>query len=117
MDGSNILTKKLEKIILKKYHKYFYGENSVPLIKTLSEKIICNEFSNSFSKEKIYSIYNFSSNKTKGRILKLSSAVKEFKQIYGKSVKIKIEKKQNNFYLLANLDADDVMLLYIKFDI
>ena len=95
----------------------FFGDNSIPLIKTLAKKIICNEFSNTSSKQKIYSIYNFGSNKIKGRILKLPSAVKEFKQIYGKSTKIKIEKKQNNFYLLANLDVDDVMLLYIKFDI
>ena len=40
------------KNILKKYHKYFYGDNSIPLIKTLSKKIICNEFSNSFWKTK-----------------------------------------------------------------
>ena len=52
-----------------------------------------------------------------GRILKLPSAVKEFKQIYGKNANIKIEKKQNIFYLLANLDVDDVILLNIKFDI
>ena len=105
------------KSILKKYHKYFYGDNSAPLIKTLSEKIICNEFSNSFSKEKIYSIYNFSSNKIKGRILKLPSAVKEFKQIYGKDANIKIEKKQNIFYLSANLNVDDVILINIKFKV
>ena len=105
------------KYILKKYHKCFFGDNSIPLIQTLSKKIICNEFSNSFSKQKIYSIYNFGSNKIKGRILKLPSAVKEFKQIYGKDANIKIEKKQNIFYLLANLDIDDVILVNIKFEI
>ena len=105
------------KNILKKYHKYFYGDNSIPLIKTLSKKIICNEFSNTFSKQKIYSFYNFGSNKIYGRILKLPLAVMEFKQIYGKKVNIQIEKKQNIFYLLANLDANDVILINIKFKI
>ena len=47
------------KNILKKYHKYFYGDNSIPLIKTLSKKIICNEFSNSQGKQKIYSIFSY----------------------------------------------------------
>ena len=105
------------KSILKKYHKYFYGDNSIPLINTLSKKIICNEFSNSQGKQKIYSIYNFGSNKINGRILKLPLAVMEFKQIYGKKVNIQIEKKQNTFYLLANLDANDVILVNIKFKI
>ena len=41
----------------------------------------------------------------------------EFKQIYGKKVNIQIEKKQNTFYLLANLDANDVILVNIIFKI
>ena len=52
-----------------------------------------------------------------GRILKLPSAVKEFKQIYGKKTNIQIEKKQNTFYLLANLDVDDVIIVNIKFEV
>ena len=41
----------------------------------------------------------------------------EFKQIYGKKVNIQIEKKHNTIYLLANLDANDVILVNIKFKI
>tara|TARA_B100001057_G_scaffold193418_1_gene194297 strand:- start:400 stop:570 length:171 start_codon:yes stop_codon:yes gene_type:complete len=51
------------------------------------------------------------------RILKLPLAVKEFKKIYGKKVNIHVEKKQNAFYLLANLDLDDAILINIKFKI
>ena len=62
-------------------------------------------------------VYNFGSNKIEGRILKLPLEVKEFKQIYGKSANVKIEKKSNNIYLLANIQVGDVILINIKFDI
>ena len=105
------------KNILSKYHKSFFGDNSIPLIPTLSKKIICNTFSDSSSTQKIYSIYNFGSNRINGRILKLPSAINKFKQIFGKNGDIKIEKKRNNFYLLANLEANEVILVSIKFNI
>ena len=56
-------------------------------------------------------------NRIKGRILKLPSAINKFKQIFGKNGNIKIEKNRNNFYLLANLEADEVILVSIKFNI
>ena len=52
-----------------------------------------------FGKQKIYSIYNFGSNKIKGRILKLPSAVKEFKQIYGKKMQILKLKKNKILFI------------------
>ena len=103
------------KNILIKYHKCFFGDSSIPLINTISKKIICNEFSDSTSKEKIYSIYNFSRNEIKGKIIKLTSEVKKISQIYGKNNNVKIIKKQNNSYLSANLNSDDLILVNIKF--
>ena len=50
-------------------------------------------------------------------ITTMEFVIKVLKQIFGKNGDIKIEKNRNNFYLLANLEADQVILVSIKFNI
>ena len=105
------------KNLLVKFHDCFFGNNSVPLIETLSKGIICNEFSDNSLNEKIYSIYNFSSKKITGQLINIDS-ISDCKpiQIYGKSSGIKIKKTQNITSLCGVIESNEVILIHIDFN-
>lgn len=104
--------KKLKKILIK-FYDCFYGNESMPLIETAINGIICNEFSDDSFKEKIYSIYNFSSKKITGKLIDLNSVSKiTVNQIYGKESEIKIINKN---FLFGSLYPKDVILVHAKF--
>ena len=67
------LIKQLKKILVK-FHDLFFGNNSIPLIDTLSNGIICNQFANN-NNQRIYSIYNFTSKKINGPLFNIDSDV------------------------------------------
>jgi hypothetical protein len=110
------LVKQLKKILVK-FHDLFFGNNSIPLIETLSKGIICNEFSDNSLNEKIYSIYNFSSKKITGQLININS-ISDCKpiQIYGKSSEIKIKKTQNITSLCGVIRSNEVILIHIDFN-
>jgi len=110
------LIKQLKKILVK-FHDLFFGNNSIPLIETLSKGIICNEFSDNSLNEKIYSIYNFSSKKITGQLININS-ISDCKpiQIYGKSSEIKIKKTQNITSLCGVIRSNEVILIHIDFN-
>ena len=75
------LIKKL-KNVLNKYHNIIFGSNSVPLIETLSNGLICNKFCND-NNQKIFAIYNFTNKNIKGPLFDLESKTKiKFQQIF-----------------------------------
>ena len=108
--------KELKKLFVK-FHDCFFGNNSVPLIETLSKGIICNEFSDNSLNEKIYSIYNFSSKKITGQLINIDfiSDCKPI-QIYGKSSGIKIKKTQNITSLCGVIESNEVILIHVDFN-
>ena len=104
------------KKLLVKFHTCFFGNNSIPLIGTLSKRIICNEFSDSTLNEKIYSIYNYSAKTITGNLINIDP-ISDCKpmQIYGKSSKIKINKTQNLISLYGEIESNEVILIHVGF--
>ena len=107
------LIKQLKKILVK-FHDIFFGNNSIPLIETLSRGIICNQFAN--DNQRIYSIYNFTSKKIKGPLFSFEyNADIKVQQIYGKmsSIIIKETKKLNS--VCSTIDPNEVILIHVKY--
>ncbi len=107
------LIKQLKKILVK-FHNIFFGNNSIPLIETLSKGIICNQFAN--DNQRIYSIYNFTSKKIKGPLFSFEyNADIKVQQIYGKmsSIIIKQTKKLNS--VCSTIDPNEVILIHVKY--
>ncbi len=107
------LIKQLKKILVK-FHDIFFGNNSIPLIETLSKGIICNQFAN--DNQRIYSIYNFTSKKIKGPFFSFEyNADIKVQQIYGKmsSIIIKQTKKLNS--VCSTIDPNEVILIHVKY--
>ena len=107
------LIKQLKKILVK-FHDIFFGNNSIPLIETLSKGIICNQFAN--DNQRIYSIYNFTSKKIKGPLFSFEyNADIKVQQIYGKmsSIIIKQTKKLNS--VCSTIDPNEVILIHVKY--
>ena len=108
------LIKKL-KNILNKYHNIIFGSNSVPLIETLSNGLICNQFCND-NNQKIYAIYNFTNKKIKGPLFALNPKANiKLKQIFGVNTDLKIKKNKNTNAVLGTVPADEVILIYVKY--
>ena len=108
------LIKQLKKILVK-FHDIFFGNNSIPLIETLSKGIICNQFAN--DNQRIYSIYNFTSKKIKGPLFSFEyNADIKVQQIYGKmsSIIIKQTKKLNS--VCSTIDPNEVILIHVDFN-
>ena len=107
--------KKLKKLLVK-FHGSFFGNNSIPLIETLSKGIICNKFSDNSSNEKIYSIFNFSPKKIKGPFIDIGSQADcKVLQVYGKSSAIKIKKTKYKTFLCGVIESNEVILIHINF--
>ena len=107
------LIKQLKKILVK-FHDIFFGNNSIPLIETLSKGIICNQFAN--DNQRIYSIYNFTSKKIKGPLFSFEyNADIKVQQIYGKmsSIIIKQTKKLNS--VCSTINPNEVILIHVKY--
>ena len=108
------LIKKL-KNILNKYHNIIFGSNSVPLIETLSNGLICNQFCND-NNQKIFAIYNFTNKNIKGPIFTLESKTKiKLQQIFGVNTNLKIKKIQKINALFGSIPANEVILIYVKY--
>ena len=79
-----------------KYHNIIFGSNSVPLIETLSNGLICNQFCND-NNQKIFAIYNFTNKNIKGPLFALEPKAKiKFQQIFGIKYKPANQKNQKN---------------------
>jgi len=110
------LIKQLKNILVK-FHDTFFGNNSIPLVETLSKRIICNEFSDNSLNEKIYSIYNFSSKKINGPLINIDSKTDcKALQIYGKPSTIKIKKTKNITSLCGIINSNEVSLIHVTFN-
>ena len=108
------LIKKL-KNLLTKFHDIIYGSNSVPLIDTLSNGLICNQFCND-NNQKIFAIYNFTNKNIKGPIFTLESKTKiKLQQIFGVNTNLKIKKIQKINALFGSIPANEVILIYVKY--
>ena len=108
------LIKKL-KNILNKYHNIIFGSNSVPLIETLSNGLICNQFCND-NNQKIYAIYNFTNKNIKGPLFASNPKANiKLKQIFGVNTDLKIKKNKNTNAVLGTVLADEVILIYVKY--
>ena len=107
------LIKQLKKILVK-FHDLFFGNNSIPLIDTLSNSIICNQFANN-NNQRIYSIYNFTSKKINGPLFNIDSDVDiKVQQIYGKLSSIKIQKTKKTKSVCGTIDSNEVILIHVK---
>ena len=107
------LIKQLKKILVK-FHGLFFGNNSIPLIDTLSNGIICNQFANN-NNQRIYSIYNFTSKKINGPLFNIDSDVDiNFQQIYGKLSSIKIQKTKKTKSVCGTIESNEVILIHVK---
>ena len=106
------LIKQLKKILVK-FHDLFFGNNSIPLIDTLSNGIICNQFAN--NNQRIYSIYNFTSKKINGLLFNIDSNVDiKVQQIYGKLSSIKIQKTKKTKSVCGTIESNEVILIHVK---
>ena len=107
------LIKQLKKILVK-FHDIFFGNNSIPLIETLSRGIICNQFAN--DNQRIYSIYNFTSKKIKGPLFSFEYNVDiKVQQIYGKMSSIIIKKTKKFNSVCGTIDPNEVILIHVKY--
>jgi len=107
------LIKQLKKILVK-FHDIFFGNNSIPLIETLSRGIICNQFAN--DNQRIYSIYNFTSKKIKGPLFSFEyNADIKVQQIYGKMSSIIIKKTKKFNSVCGTIDPNEVILIHVKY--
>ena len=107
------LIKQLKKILVK-FHDIFFGNNSIPLIETLSKGIICNQFAN--DNQRIYSIYNFTSKKIKGPLFSFEyNADIKVQQIYGKMSSIIIKKTKKFNSVCGTIDPNEVILIHVKY--
>ena len=107
------LIKQLKKILVK-FHDLFFGNNSIPLIDTLSNGIICNQFANN-NNQRIYSIYNFTSKKINGPLFNIDSDVDiKVQQIYGKLSSIKIQKTKKTKSVCGTIESNEVILIHVK---
>ena len=108
------LIKQLKKILVK-FHDIFFGNNSIPLIETLSSSIICNQFANNYNNKKIYSIYNFTSKKINGPFFNIdSNADIQVQQIYGKFSAIKIQKTKKTKSLCGTIGPNEIILVHVR---
>ena len=97
-----------------KFHDLFFGNNSIPLIDTLSNGIICNQFANN-NNQRIYSIYNFTSKKINGPLFNIDSDVDiKVQQIYGKLSSIKIQKTKKTKSVCGTIESNEVILIHVK---
>jgi hypothetical protein len=103
------------KTILVKFHDIFFGNNSIPLIETLSSSIICNQFANNYNNKRIYSIYNFTSKKISGPFFNIdSNADIQVQQIYGKLSAIKIQKTKKTKSLCGTIGPNEIILVHVR---
>jgi hypothetical protein len=103
------------KNVFNKYHKIVFGSNSVPLIETLSNGLICNQFCND-NNQKILAIYNFTNKSTKGPLVALEPIAKiKFKQIFGIKTNLQIKKIKKINTIFGTIPADEVILIYVKY--
>ena len=108
------LIKQLKKILVK-FHNIFFGNNSIPLIETLSSGIICNQFANNHNNKRIYSIYNFTSKTINGPLFNIDSNVDiQVQQIYGKLSALKIQNTKKTKSLCGTIRPNEVILIYVK---
>ena len=108
------LIKKLKKI-LNKFHDIIFGSNSIPLIDTLSDGLICNQFCNN-SNQKIFAIYNFTKKNIKGPLFKLESKANiNLQQIFGINSSLKVKQIKKDSTVFGVICADDVVLIHIKY--
>ena len=108
------LIKKL-KNVLNKFHEIIFGSNSVPLIKTLSDGLICNQFCNNRN-QKIFAIYNFTNKNIKGPFFTLESKAKiKLQQIFGVSTSLQIKKTKKINAVFGTVCADEVILILVKY--
>jgi hypothetical protein len=108
------LIKKL-KNVLDKFHDIIFGSNSVPLIETLSNGLICNQFSNN-SNQKIFAIYNFTNKNIKGPLFALEPKTKiKLQQIYGMNTSLQIKKRKETLAVFGTVCADEVVLIHVKY--
>ena len=92
-----------------------FGSNSVPLIETLSNGLICNQFCND-NNQKIYAIYNFTKKNIKGPLFASNPKANiKLKQIFGVNTDLKIKKNKNTNAILGTVPADEVILIYVKY--
>jgi len=106
--------KKLKKL-LNKFHDIIFGNNSVPLINTLSNGLISNQFCN-HSNQRIYSIYNFTKKNIKGPFFEIESNSNiKVQQIYGKNTSLKIQKTKKFNAVCGTVYSNDVILIHVKF--
>ena len=98
-----------------KFHDIFFGNNSIPLIETLSSSIICNQFANNYNNKRIYSIYNFTSKKINGPFFNIdSNADIQVQQIYGKLNTIKIQKTKKTKSLCGTIGPNEIILVHVR---
>ena len=103
------LIKKL-KNVLHKYHNIIFGSNSVPLIETLSNGLICNQFCNNNNNQKIFAIYNFTNKNIKGPLFALEPKAKiKFQQIFGINSNFQIKKIK----LILNIYIDNNKVFFV----
>jgi len=108
------LIKKL-KNVLDKFHDIIFGSNSVPLIETLSNGLICNQFCNN-SNQKIFAIYNFTNKNIKGPLFALEPKTKiKLQQIYGMNTSLQIKKRKETLAVFGTVCADEVVLIHVKY--
>ena len=108
------LIKKL-KNVLHKYHNIIFGSNSVPLIETLSNGLICNQFCNN-NNQKIFAIYNFTNKNIKGPLFALEPKSKiKFQQIFGINTSLQIKKIKKIDAIFGTVPADEVILICVKY--
>ena len=108
------LIKKL-KNVLHKYHNIIFGSNSVPLIETLSNGLICNQFCNN-NNQKIFAIYNFTNKNIKGPLFALEPKAKiKFQQIFGINTSLQIKKIKKIDAIFGTVPADEVILICVKY--
>ncbi len=108
------LIKKL-KNVLDKFHDIIFGSNSVPLIETLSNGLICNKFCNN-SNQKIFAIYNFTNKNINGPLFLLEPNDKiKLQQIFGINTSFQIKKIKKNNAVFGTVCADEVVLINVKY--
>ena len=103
------------KNVLNKYHNVIFGSNSIPLIETLSNGLICNQFCND-NNQKIFAIYNLTKKNISGPFVKIESKINiKIQQIFGANSSIKLKKIKKDQALYGTIKADDVVLVHIKY--
>ena len=109
------LIKKLKKL-LNKFHDIFFGNNSIPLIDTLSNGLICNQFCNNNKNQKIYSIYNFTKKNINGPLFTIDTDSNiKVQQIYGKKNTLKVQKTKKFNAVCGTVNSNEVLLIHVKY--